>query len=383
MTTPYSANTLNQYTVIDSLTTPQYDNRGTLASVQYPAVAGFGGSGSPAWTYTYDSQNRMLTASNGTTTTTLAYDGRNRCISRTTSGATIHYVYDGWNLIEEYTVSGGAPWLSRAYLHGVGVDEVIGQRAFNSSGAGGVFYHHHADGLGNVVALASKNAPAPKIVERYRYDVFGMPTFHTTNGTLREVGGVPVRSSDYGNRFLFTGREWLADLGIYDYRNRMYSPQLGRFLQTDPIGFDAADVNLYRYVGNNPINHIDPLGLYDPDDPRFNRTKHNPWTDDKSVDELAWDAERRNFPRSQQHRHLDPYDGAYRHCVAACLLKRRYGPGGTLCVKVWDRINEDPSSENSRGDMRGEQVGLQAASGTGTCEQECLSRYPSPDPSGP
>jgi RHS repeat-associated protein len=59
---------------------------------------------------------------------------------------------------------------------------------------------------------------------------------------------------------LFTGREWIGEIGIYDYRNRIYSPELGRFLQTDPIRFDAGDVNLYRYVSNNPMNWVDPDG---------------------------------------------------------------------------------------------------------------------------
>jgi RHS repeat-associated protein len=55
--------------------------------------------------------------------------------------------------------------------------------------------------------------------------------------------------------------QWITELGLYDYRNRVYSAELGRFLQTDPIQFEAGDVNLYRYVKNNSINKIDPLGL--------------------------------------------------------------------------------------------------------------------------
>jgi RHS repeat-associated protein len=66
----------------------------------------------------------------------------------------------------------------------------------------------------------------------------------------------------YANRFLYTGREFLKEANIYDYHNRVYSAELGRFLQTDPIRFDAGEGNLYRYVANNSINTIDPNGLW-------------------------------------------------------------------------------------------------------------------------
>ena len=64
---------------------------------------------------------------------------------------------------------------------------------------------------------------------------------------------------------MFTGREYLFTLGIYDYRHRHYHPNLGRFMQVDPIGFKGDPMNLYRYCGANPVMHGDPMGLVDPD----------------------------------------------------------------------------------------------------------------------
>src|SRR5256714_8722221 len=97
--------------------------------------------------------------------------------------------------------------------------------------------------------------PGGNIIEKYSYDAFGKP--HITGWwDDNERGG-----SWYGNRYTFQGREWFPELGIYDYRNRYYHPNLGRFLQVDPTGFAAGDMNLFRYCGDDPVDRSDPMGL--------------------------------------------------------------------------------------------------------------------------
>jgi RHS repeat-associated protein len=91
------------------------------------------------------------------------------------------------------------------------------------------------------------------IIEKYRYDVFGAPTFY--NG-----GGGQISTTAYNNRFLFTGREYLG-AWVYDYRARLYHAYLGRFMGEDPKLFDAGDYNLFRYCHNDPIDMTDPMGL--------------------------------------------------------------------------------------------------------------------------
>ena len=110
-------------------------------------------------------------------------------------------------------------------------------------------YFYHFDGQGNVIALSNSSG---NVVEEYEYDVYGLVSVQSLGQTWDR--------SQYGNPYLFTGRRWDGDTGLYYYRARMYSPDLGRFLQPDPLGyFDG--MNVYAYCGNNPVNWIDPWGL--------------------------------------------------------------------------------------------------------------------------
>ena len=106
--------------------------------------------------------------------------------------------------------------------------------------------------VGNVTALTGITGT---LVEQYSYNPFGQVFMYDGNRN-------PISTSAYGNRFFFQGREYIAALNIYDFRNRAYSPDLGRFLQMDPSGFNGGN-NLYRFVGNNPVTGTDPMGLDD------------------------------------------------------------------------------------------------------------------------
>jgi RHS repeat-associated protein len=126
----------------------------------------------------------------------------------------------------------------RKFVYGPGIDEPICMIDVADNNA---VYYYHFDGLGSVIALSNENN---KIIERYSYDVFGEPN----------------RTSDVNNPYLFTGRRYDNASGLYYYRARYYAYDIGRFLQTDPIGYDDG-LNLYTYCGNNPIRWSDPFGL--------------------------------------------------------------------------------------------------------------------------
>ena len=224
LTDTYTTNHLNQYSQRNS-NTAAYNFNGDMTT-------GVDGS-----TYTYDAQNRLLTRG---TTETFTYDGLNRQVTRTVAGVgTTYNVYDGWNLIQEYQ-SGGTATVS--YFHGPG-------GLVKNSGIGGIKRYYYQDGSGSTSHLADSTG---NLIERYRYDLDGTPI----------VNDDPTNhASAFGIRHLFTGQQWYSDIGLYDLRNRFYSPDIGRFLQPDPIGFGGDATNLYRYCGNNPLKWSDPTGM--------------------------------------------------------------------------------------------------------------------------
>jgi RHS repeat-associated protein len=83
-----------------------------------------------------------------------------------------------------------------------------------------------------------------------------------TNGGSLSATINSIQNPVFTQPFTFTGTEYDAETGLYYYRARYYDASTGRFISKDPIGFAGGDTNLYRYVGNNPINWIDPMGLW-------------------------------------------------------------------------------------------------------------------------
>ncbi|MFB0552415.1 MAG: RHS repeat-associated core domain-containing protein, partial [Phycisphaerae bacterium] len=100
-------------------------------------------------------------------------------------------------------------------------------------------YYYHFDGLGSVVALSNSNGDS---CQSYEYSAYGQ---------------VAASDPNHPNPYMFTGRRFDIETGLYYYRARYYNPHIGRFMQTDPVGYG------YTYCSNNPLGRVDPFGLMD------------------------------------------------------------------------------------------------------------------------
>jgi RHS repeat-associated protein len=110
-------------------------------------------------------------------------------------------------------------------------------------------YYFHTNEIGSTTAVTDANG---QVVERYKYGLFGLPTFMDAAGNV-------IPKSTIGNNILFQGREYEPETNFYYFRARHLDPIMGRFLQTDPMGYQDS-LNLYQGLNMNPVNFVDPMG---------------------------------------------------------------------------------------------------------------------------
>ena len=205
---------------------------GVTANYSYDAAGNVTNDG--AHTYAYDAENRIVSVDGGATAS-YAYDGSNQRYKKITSGATTHYVWQEAQVIAEHNGSTGAS---------LG-DYVYSGSQMIAKASGPTIQYFVSDRLSVRMTVDSSGS----VLGRQAHLPFGED--------FAESGTQEKRH--------FTGYERDSESGSDSAVNRQYSQALGRFIRVDPIfgpNMDPQRLNRYAYVKNDPINAIDPLGLY-------------------------------------------------------------------------------------------------------------------------
>jgi RHS repeat-associated protein len=193
-------------------------------------------TGSNPLSASYDPENRLTGLTLNGVATTYTYNGlgfRTKALSGTQT-RNFHHDTSGRLLF----VTDGEGTITTCYIYS-------GRRLSAMVTSDGQTYFYHFDKTGNTIALTDGNG---NIAAAYAYEPFGR--------IANQTGAV-------ANPFTFVGASGVMDEGngLFFMKNRYYDAKTGKFLQKDPIGFSGGQSNLYAYVGNNPLNRIDPDGL--------------------------------------------------------------------------------------------------------------------------
>lgn len=233
-----------------SLTYDQLTNRITSPGFSYDP-AGNQLQNNTGQSFVYDAAGRLVKVKSGTTTiATYTYaDSNQRLITQTgseTSTQKTYYIWEGNSVIAEYIEQPTAamPKWSRNYLHFGG--RLLATEAPN--GAGELVQYHHPDRLGTKLVTNNLDTTSFSIENL----PFGTALSPESSATTRR----------------FTSYDRSATTGLDYAVNRYYDARQGRFTQPDPLGMAAASLadpqtlNMYSYVGNDPINRVDPDGQF-------------------------------------------------------------------------------------------------------------------------
>ncbi len=210
-----------------------YDNRGNRLTLQSEQMV------EPLiMEYTYDDQNRLIEAQNGAAATVhYRYNGDGLLVERTENGTTARYYYDGDHIIAEATLVDGVPQFKARYIRGNKLEAI----EYSDETTAYALYNGHGD----LVELRdSQGGP----LNAYEYDIWG---------------NIVSEQEQVHNPFRYSGELWDDTTQLQYLRARWYDPSVGRFINEDSFEGqinNPLSLNLYAYVQNNPLTHVDPTG---------------------------------------------------------------------------------------------------------------------------
>ena len=208
--------------------------------------------------YTWDIDNHHVSVSNNQSgVTSFEYDALGRRVSKSNdlTGTTL-YVSHGQRVIEEYSLASSTYSLATSYVHGTYIDDIVAQvhGSLGSSPATPVIHYYHSDRQYNIRGLTDASG---NILELYAYTPYGKQT-------ILDPTGNSLLNTAYSNQYGFTGRRLDAETGLWYFRARYFSVELGRFISRDPLGY-VDGYGLYNgYFAQRFA--MDPSGLSHTDD---------------------------------------------------------------------------------------------------------------------
>jgi RHS repeat-associated protein len=230
-----------------------------------------------------------------------------------------------------------------------GIGGLLARSEWNSVSSTWSHAFYHSDGVGNVTALAVPSGNDIALAGSYRYDPFGrLIGTHT---------GLAARNTQR-----FSSKDWHNPSGFYYFGYRFYDPATQRWLNRDPMG-EEGGVNLYGYVGNNPINNVDPDG-------RAALPVLLP-----VLAGAMWVSACHHYA-IENARNTFPDDDKKQHCFAACWFNRCIlsAPGLTALGALWQEIGTDQLfSEPGEAidDIKAGLYGIAKSYSFSSCKDQC------------
>jgi RHS repeat-associated protein len=199
---------------------------------------------SPAHSFSYDAEYRLASVNGGATT--YAYNPKGQRVAKTVSGVTTDFIYDlgGHPII----TTPDNPTFIEMYVAGMH----LGTYTVNAAQTASVLYYDHADWLGT---------------ERARTNLSGVACEKTTSYAFGDGQAVSNTCGQPVSPRRFTGKERDTETNLDNFQARYFASSMGRFVSTDLFTVtqgrvvDPQQLNLYAYVRNNPLKHIDPTGM--------------------------------------------------------------------------------------------------------------------------
>ncbi len=281
-TTDYTYNSTNNQLTAATGTPPKnysYDNNGNITM-------------DGEHTFSYDELNRITQVEkDGFVIANYGYDASNRRVRKTAEGTVTHYHYDLNSQLIAETLDDGILLRKYIYLNG----EPLALKEYQNNPGTYYFINDH---LGTPQQLIDVNGT---IVWKAAYLPFGE---------------AQVLVESVVNNIRFPGQYFDVETGLHYNWHRFYDPETGRYITADPIGL-AGGMNLYAYVGGNPVNRIDPWGLNAANRDAADAIKNNP-----IVKDTAWGLWRdsKSFPSNDKFE----YFAACYYCCES---------GETICFK--------------------------------------------------